>query len=209
MLGNTCKVLSTAIRKNILLSHRLKDLHQSVVNWLWNRLAFYAHKVRFITEFPIGKDEFQVYLVGRYGQQVEVLWERRVKNGLFQLIASPGSHTNPVFELNFAPERVNSRGGHGRGGHEQHAKYCALAFRWIRQNLLSIASLQLNFLIIAQNFQKDMSRKTPRCSHIKWGLVVNIHSSSSSAGLEYRVDGPLRCSTRLLLANFDKHCIGI
>ena len=111
MLGNTCKVLSTALRKNIFLCHRLKDLHQSVVNWLWNRLAFYAHKVRFITEFPIGKDEFQVYLVGRYGQQVEVLWEGRVKNGLFQLIASPGSHTYPVFELNFTPERVKGGGG--------------------------------------------------------------------------------------------------
>ena len=70
-LGNTYEVLRTTLRKNILLCHRLKDLHQSSVYWIWNRIAFHAHKARLITEFPIGKDEFQVYLVGQYGQKVE------------------------------------------------------------------------------------------------------------------------------------------
>ena len=52
-----------------------------------------------------------MYLVGRYGRQVEDLWEGRVKNGLFQLIASPGSHTYPVFELSLTPELVKGGGG--------------------------------------------------------------------------------------------------
>ena len=40
-----------------------------------------------------------MHLVGQYGRQVEVLWEGKVKNGLFQLIASQNSHTYSAFEL--------------------------------------------------------------------------------------------------------------
>lgn len=55
--------------------------------------------------------------------------------------------------------------------------------------------------LLHKKIQKDI-RTTHRCSHIKLGFIVNIHSSSS-------VNIVWMGHYNAVLANLDKHCISI